>query len=301
MKLLSDFLKHLSSASTTRAYRTDLRKFIQFLDQDPDECRFEAVEATQVQAFLASLEQEELSISTRRRRLSAVRRFYDWLMETGVVQQNPARAPGVSLRSEDTEPSPTRFLSKEALEAVISRAGDLTRSGVRDQALILTIIYGSLRRSEVASLNIDHVRPLGRHWVIDLPSASPGRGGYVKIPRFVAEAVQNTVDQYETDDGPLWRSVSNRNRGGRMTPDAIYKRVRDIGDAAGVEGVDIELLRRSGLRLAFQAGARPSQIQEQARLEDLSSAARYFESEPDEARLQKTAGDFVKLDIEVRN
>jgi len=86
-----------------------------------------------------------------------------------------------------------------------------------------------------------------------------------------------------------------------MSPDAIYKRVRDIGEAAGVESVDIELLRRSGLRLAFQSGARPSQIQSQARLEDLSSAARYFESEPDEARLQETAGDFVKLDVEVRN
>jgi site-specific recombinase XerD len=301
MDRLSDFLSTLSTESTRRAYRTDLSTFIQFLDPDRSDLQIETVDAEQIQDFLQAMKREDLSMSTRRRRLSALRRFYDWLVEAGVVQNNPARGPSVSLRSADSEPSPTRFLSKEELEEVVDRAGEQAGSGVRDQALILTIIYGSLRRSEVASLNIDHVRPLGRHWVIDLPSATTGRGGYVKIPTFVADAVQKTVDLYETDDGPLWRSCSNRNRGGRMTPDAIYKRVRGIGQAAGVEDVDIELLRRSGLRLAFQSGARPSQIQSQARLDKLSSAARYFESKPEEARLQKTAGDFVKLDVEVRN
>lgn len=301
MSHLSDFLNQLTSTSTQRAYRTDLRTFAQFLDQNPADCKFEDVDAAQVQEFLTSMQRKELSLSTRRRRLSAIRRFYDWLVEAGAVPYNPARAPNVTLRGQKTEQSTTRFLSKEELEAIASRAREHPASGIRDQGLILTIVYGSLRRSEVAALNVEHVRPLGRHWVIDLPSEVTGRGGYVKIPMFVADVVQNTIDLYDTDEGPLWRSFSNRNRGGRMTPDAIYKRVRDIGEAAGVKGVDIELLRRSGLRLAFQSGARPSQIQLQARLDDLSSAARYFESEPDEARLQETAGDFVKLDLEVRN
>ena len=301
MSRLSEFVSTLSSRATQRAYRTDLRAFAQFLGQAPSDCRFGSVTAAEVQEFLQSMKREELSLSTRRRRLSAVRRFYDWLIEGGAVEQNPARAPSVQLRREEPEHSTPRFLSKEELEAVVNGAGQVPSSGVRDQAVILTIVYGSLRRSEAASLNVEHVRPLGRHWVIDLPTATTGRGGYVKIPAFVAEAVQTTVDLYETNDGPLWRSFSNRNRGGRMTPDAIYKRIRDIGEAAGLEGVDIELLRRSGLRLAFQSGARPSQIQSQARLEDLRSATRYFESKPDEVRLQETAGDFVKLDVEVRN
>jgi integrase/recombinase XerD len=299
MSLLSDFLKGLSSESTKRAYRTDLRAFAQFLGQTPADSWYETVDASTVQAFLKAMTQEELSMSTRRRRLSAIRRFYDWLLESGAVNQNPARAPNVSLRREPSDGAEVRFLSKEELETIVHQAGEVPNTRERDQALVLTIIYGSLRRGEIASLNIGHLRPLGRHWVLDLPSADTSRGGYVKIPAFVAEAIQKAIDLYDTDEGPLWRSFSNRNRGDRMTPDAIYKRIRTIGEAADLNGVDIELLRRSGLRRAFQSGARPSQIQSQARLEQLSSATRYFETEPDEARLQQTAGDFLKLDVEV--
>ncbi|PSQ95761.1 MAG: integrase [Bacteroidetes bacterium SW_9_63_38] len=298
MSRLSTFIAQLSSDSTQRAYRTDLQKFTEFLGQAPADCRFEAVAPGEIQNFLHSMKQNELSMATRRRRLSAIRRFYDWLTESGFVHTNPARAPEVSLVSEETEGSTPRFLSKEDVEAIVEMAGKSSASGRRDQALILVIVYGSLRRSEVAALNVEDIRPLGRHWVIDLPSTSSGHGGYVKIPVFVAEAVEKVSNRYETDEGPLWRSFSNRNRGQRLTPDAIYKRIRSIGDAAGLESIDIELLRRSGLRLAFQAGAQPSQIQSQARLHAMSSVARYLE-EPGEARLQTTAGDFVKLDVEV--
>jgi len=162
MDRISDFLGTFSSDSTRRAYRTDLQKFVQFLDQDASDLQFSEVQSAQVQEFLDAMQREELSISTRRRRLSAVRRFYDWMIDGGIVQQNPARGPNVTLRRPDEEPSTLRFLSKEDVEAVVNRAGTMPTVGARDQALVLVIVYGSLRRSEVASLNIGHVRPLGR-------------------------------------------------------------------------------------------------------------------------------------------
>lgn len=300
MELLTEFLRGLSSDQTRRAYETDLTRFLTHLGADLSEDALDRVEARDVQRFLQAMKTKELSYATRRRRLSALRRWYDWLRERGIVSHNPARASSVTLdREGESDSSDLRFLSKQELERLVSVAAEPARVGPRDRALVLVIVYGALRRSEVASLEVKHVRPLGRHWVLDLPRGDNRRGGFVKIPAVVAEAVERAVDSYEAREGALWRSFSNRNRGERLSADALYKRVRRLGENADLGTVDIELLRRSGLRLAFQAGARPAQVQDQARLQDPTSAVRYFDSEPGEARLQDAAGDYIDLDIEL--
>jgi site-specific recombinase XerC len=228
--------------------------------------------------------------------LSALRRFFDWLAEQYSISGNPTRGITV-VDTSASEPSRSDFLSRQELETLVSVASEPSETGPRDRALVLTIVYASLRRGETAALNIEDVRPLGRHWVIDLPRTSTARGGYVKIPDLVATAVQNTAASYDADEGPLWRSFSNRNRGARMSPDALYKLVRRLGRKADVGPVDIEMLRQSGLRLASKAGARVTHLQDQARLEHRASAARYADGDESSARLEKSATDFLKLDV----
>lgn len=292
------FLKQLDSQHTRRAYQSDLGQFLEWLRTDSSK-ELVDVQSEELQDYLRSLESEELALSTRRRRLSAVRRFYDWMVENDIIDQNPGRSASITLEGRESS-TDARFLTKQDLESVIRAADSSGRSGTRDEALVRTIVYGALRRSEVAVLNIEHVRPLGRHWVIDLPRDGNVRGGFVKIPDSVVDALQRLIDTYDEDTGPLWRSFSNRNRGERMSPDALYKCVRRIGARADIDGLNIETLRRSGLQLAAKAGARPAQLQSHARLQSPLSTIRYFELEPEEARLQHAAGDYLELDVETR-
>lgn len=297
MRQLEQFLDSIDSDHTRRAYQTDLGRYLNHLEGGQAERAVEDAEAADVQRFLDEMNREGLSESTRRRRFSAVRRFYDWLVEHGEASWNPARASSVSLDHTPNVDASPRFLSKEDLESVVAAAGGPSATGVRDRAIVLLIIYGALRRSELAALDIGDIRPLARHWVIDLPGNSGGRGGFVKIPSVVAEAVQKATDTYDSDQGALWQSFSNRNQGERLSPDALYKRVRHLGRIAGLDGLDIETLRRSGLRLAAQSGARPDQIQTHARLQHPTSTLRYFEAETGGSRLRNTAGDLLDLEI----
>jgi hypothetical protein len=84
-----------------------------------------------------------------------------------------------------------------------------------------------------------------------------------------------------------------------MSPDAIYARIRELGRAADLGDISVEMLRRSGLQLASDAGARPKHIQKHARLESPQSIARYFDADPDGPRLQETAGDFLDLEVQI--
>jgi len=292
MAPISSFLNEINSAQTRRAYRADLRRF--FPDSEVDESDVAGVYPEDVQSFVRSLRDAEESISTQRRRLAALRRFYDWLINEGVVTQNPARHPKVKPLDPESDPSPTSTLSVAEVERMVATAGESPRTGHRDQALILTIVYGALRRGEVVGLEVDDIRPLGRYWILDLDDASEGTD-YVRIPETVVEAIDRMKEAYDITKGALWRSLSNQNRGAPMSPDAIYKVVRRVGEQAGLDAVNIDRLRRTGLQLALDGGATLPQVQAHGRFSDSASAARLAKEQP--GVLNGSALEHIDLDV----
>ncbi len=293
-----DFIQSRTSAETRRAYRYDLERFFEFLERTTDVRTPAEVTRVSVRDYIRALKGESLSVSTKRRRLAAVRQFFDWLREEGAVTFNPV--PGSV--SFDTTPEdsqePARVLDRDALSAVLNAIDRDSLRGQRDYTLVLVVVYGALRRSEVASLDVDDVRPLGRHWVIDLSAGVQPQGGYVPVPDSVAEQVQRLATLYDEGGGPLWRSLSNRNRGDRLTPDALYKIVRRVGEEAGVEKLSIDGLRRSGLRLASANGASLGQLRRHARLQTTASTAKYTDDDSGAGRLSSSVSDRISLDLE---
>lgn len=293
------FLETLASAQTKRAYRTDLERFFRAIDAeipvggDPPD-----IETSDIESFVQGMRNQELSTSTIRRRIAAIRRFFDWRVSKGDLPSNPCRAASLTVKESSASEERT-FLTKENLQTLLQVTERSTKSATRDRALILVILYGALRRSELASLDVDDLRPIGRHWVIDLPRKRQSPGGYVKIPDRVADAIQDVIDIYDEDeeDGPLWRSFSNRNWGDRMSPDALYKRVRTLGQEAELGAIDIQTLRRSALRLASDDGASLEEIRRHARLKSEASAAEYVGDESEVAGLNTAALDPLDFNV----
>lgn len=300
MNVLSRFLDQIDSQHTRRAYRTDITDFLEDRFSEATLEKIKQVTRKDVRAYVKSLRSENLSVSTQRRRLAATRRFFDWLMDEGYMDRNPARACQVDLKrsaNEEQETNQVSVLTKSEVEALIQATEERESSSVRDRGLLLTILYASLRRTEVAAMNVGHVRPLGRHWVIDLPAGDAWTSAYVRIPETVVEAIEQVQTRYNIEEGALWRSLSNRNRGARLTPDAIYKLVRRTGHRAGLQDVTVEALRQTGLRLALDAGATMQQVQRHARLQSTSSIERLTDTDRRTNRLSESVVDVVDLDV----
>jgi len=292
--LVTGFLASVDAPNTRRAYRADVRAFVKHVEN------VRTVAPAEVGDFVESMQRDGRATSTVRRRLSAVRRFYDWMVAQGEIESNPARTYRADL-SERSHTSgaddPVRTLSRAETEQLVRAATEAGESAVRDRALILTVVYGALRRAEVAAMDVEHVRPLGRHWVIDLPSGETWSSAYVKVPSLVVEAIDAVQSAYDIDAGAVWRSLSNRNRGDRMTPDAIYKVVQRTAERADIENVDVDTLRHTGLRLAVEAGASLQQVQAHARLQHAASVEKYASDTASGGRLGESAVDFVNLDV----
>jgi integrase len=89
----------------------------------------------------------------------------------------------------------------------------------------------------------------------------------------------------------VWRSFSNRNRGGQITPQAIYMIVKRTAARAfcseldwatdedeiweRLDGIGAHALRHTGCTIAIGAGAKIDQVQTYARHSDIRTTQRY--------------------------
>ena len=94
---LDEYLSHLriergASPRTAEAYRRDLEDYLAFLDGEGVE-GFGDIDREKVAAFERSLMEQNLAVTTVRRRISAVRGYHRFLVRAGKVVVNVTQCP----------------------------------------------------------------------------------------------------------------------------------------------------------------------------------------------------------------
>jgi len=308
--LIAGFVEQKESLHTQRAYLRDLQAFFGRLEISVDLAA--GVDATDVDAFVKRGESSGLSKATLQRRLSALRQFFDWLSIKGVVESNPARDGRVRtpMPRRSTSASASGALSREEAERLVASVDTTTATGRRDRAILMLILHCALRRSEVVRVRVDDFRLVGRYRVLDIrprdrrSNAVPGDNrpettgfgpsetlsGRAKVPDHVYRHVEAVRMDVGIRSGVLFRSYSNRNRGASLTGDAIYRIVRAAGEAADLEDVTPDRLRKTGLQLALDSGATGDQVRAHGRY----AATAPFAARQEE-RLRDSAADYVQV------
>ena len=153
----AEFLDSLDSANTREAYRRDLENWLQF-------CAVHSVDPMQaVRADLRTWQQQnssEQSPATVARRTAAVRSFYRYTVEEGLLEKNPAqhlRAPRV-----DNDSSTNPLSSAEALRLL-----DAARAHSHTATTLLGLLLGcALRVSEALSVTAEDIEQQEAHRVL---------------------------------------------------------------------------------------------------------------------------------------
>lgn len=293
VNLLPAFLHRFDRPQTRRAYRSDLVQFFGTDHVPADLAR--AVTFLHVNEHIAQLETRGAKATTIKRRLAAVRGFFDWLEALDLVQKNPAhkqlvrRVRGVSRRDQNII-----FLTADQAQSLVHATDLAGEASQRNRALILTLLHCVLRRSEAAAMDVEHIRPVGKHWVLELPNTKGGSDQYVKVPEHVVEEIEATKEAYGFASGPVWRSLSrNASNGNRLSPSAIYEIVRKTAANAALP-VDIgaHTLRHTGCTLAIEAGASLQQVKDHARHKNVETTMVYIHQRD---RLRDSAADYIEL------
>lgn len=140
------------SPRTVEAYRDDLRSFCTFLGRTPEEYKPEDFDETDVKEWMLDLlENQHQSPRSVKRKLSALRSFYKFLLRQGKVQRDiTARV----IPPKADKPLPV-FFREEEMNAALSGNGQAPMADGQSQRddLIISLLYQTgMRQAELLAL-----------------------------------------------------------------------------------------------------------------------------------------------------
>jgi site-specific recombinase XerD len=159
------FIQHLEtqgkSPNTLKNYRIDLVAFNKFLLQKSKNVSLNGFNEQHAHEFGVFLDQIYPSSNSRRRRLQAVRIFFDYLVEQGGFTHNPLKKIEISPKFLDT-PHPIGFEDfyrvTQAILSEIEQSNELDRLLHFRNLIIFYLIYGSgLKVSDFEQLQMSHI------------------------------------------------------------------------------------------------------------------------------------------------
>src|ERR1700744_3664985 len=245
-----EWLANITNGKTRRAYKNDVREFIAYAGlHDYGELR--SIIRAHIIDWRRDMERRALEPATIRRKLSALSSLFDYLCERNAVTGNPV--DGVKRPMANGNEGSTPALGDGQARKLLDAPPAHTLKGVRDRAILATLLYHGIRREALCGLRVRdlHSRQGVLHFRIN------GKRDKIRfIP--VNAAAQRTIEEYldraghRTDaDGALFRPVKN-NRTGRLDrhldPASIYRNIvckygLETGISGDVSGLCVHSLR----------------------------------------------------------
>lgn len=265
-----EWLANITNPKTRRAYKEDVNDFSDFAGlRRPVELR--GVTRAHVIAWRKDIELRQLSPATIRRKLSALSSMFDYLCEHNAVAGNPV--DGVKRPLANGNEGSTPALGDAQARTLLEAPPADTLKGMRDRAILATLLYHGLRREELCRLLVKDVQ--SREGVVHF--RIQGKRDKIRyVP--VHPAAQRLIEEYlvrakhEKDlEGPLFRPVKNNRTEEKLNrpldPASVYRNiVRHYGLLAGVSvavnGLCVHSLRATAATNALSHQADIAKVQE---------------------------------------
>ncbi len=269
-----EWLANITNDKTRRAYRSDVEEFILFTGvREPAGLR--SVARAHVIAWRKYLEAGKLADASIRRKLSALSSLFEYLCERNAVAGNPV--DGVKRPMANGNEGSTPALGDAQARRLLEAPPPDTLKGVRDRAILATLLYHGIRREELCSLRLRdmqsregvmHFRVKGKRDKIRYVPAHP------TAQRLIAEYLEMMKHGGAAEgvdlDGPLFRPVKNNRTGTlekHLEPGSVYRNiVQKYGRATGINaeviGLCVHSLRATAATNALTHEADIAKVQE---------------------------------------
>jgi integrase/recombinase XerD len=261
---LDGYLRHLAverglSKNTLSAYKADLAKYRDFLDQSG----VTELEITRAQLgdFLMWLNGQNLKAASSARILAAVRGYQKYLLLENLRTDDPSQ----QVKSPKLPKRLPKALTQAQVMSLLSASGpepdDETADPLRlRNRAILELMYSSgCRVSEVAQLDLDEMVQGG--WV-----RIRGKGSKERLVP-VGSFAQRAIDAYLVRSRPLLAAKAGgpalflNQRGSRLSRQSIWEIIQGAGKACGLS-VSPHSLRHSFATHLIEGGADVRVVQE---------------------------------------
>ena len=209
------------------AYRTDLVQFASWLHRQPAESLVMA-NADQIGEYLRE-RNEDAKPSSANRRLSSVKRFYQWLLREQQISEDPC----LRLKSARQGLRIPKTMSEDVVEALLA-APDESPLGLRDRTMLELMYASGLRVSELVLLKTTEISL--KEGVLRVT----GKGGKTRLIPF-GEHAGSWLERYLAESrsailqGQVTDALFVTQRGGPMTRQMFWVLIKKHALKAGIE------------------------------------------------------------------
>jgi integrase/recombinase XerC len=245
---LAEKERRSGSKRTVQSYSRMLQEFFGQLGKTPDQVNSQDVFAYAHGVGRSGREPSSVTVGARAACISS---FYRFLIRMGAVASNPCDA----LERPKHQPAPPRGLSAEQVQHLLGVIPD-TSPGLRDRAIILTLILTGRRRSEVLSLTVGDIR-IENGTAYYSYRGKGGKRGRRELPGPAFDATVCALAAFGLrleDMDPaasLWPAVGG---GSGITDGTAYLRFRAYLERAHLPLSGLHVLRHTAAKLRRDAG-----------------------------------------------
>lgn len=279
IKLFLEFLQNDKKLSdnTLQSYRRDILQFEKFLDAN--DINFSKATEENIEDYLKELQKEGKKTSTASRSLATIRSFYQYLLRTKKVKEDPT----VSIKSPKIEKRVPSVLTSEEVELLLDQPKDVDLKGTRDKAMLEFAYATGMKVTEIIDLNIDDVN-FDENTVL----CSNGKKARI-IP--LGTLAEKALKEYVEDARPIMvKDETNKAlfvnvNGDRLTRQGFWKIVKYYKEQAHIEkDITPHVLRHSFATHLLQNGADLKSIQAMLGHSDISSTQIYAQFQTPELK-----------------
>lgn len=196
-KAIKQFFIYLQGNGIRQPQRKDIVAYREYLKEDR--------KPTTVQSYLA-----------------AVKLFFKWTEQESFYPNIADRVKGAKIDTEHKKD----YLTTKQVNKLLGTIDRSTLKGKRDYAMLSVMVTTGLRTISIVNANIEDMRTAGDATALFYRGKGhEEKATYVKLAEPVEDAIRDYLTARGTTDGtePLFSSVANRNKGGRMTTRSISR------------------------------------------------------------------------------
>ena len=285
--VLADFLSYLKkergfSVHTMKAYEYDLNRFISFVGhKDQTNIRnFEDIDRDLIRQYLGFEFDHGFSSKTVARRLAALKSFFNYLMRSERISDNPA----IYVKSPKISQSLPNFIDHKVIDKLMESPDVSTEIGVRDRAILELFYSTGIRLNELIMLDIGAVDSINQMIKVH------GKGGKERLIPFGNKA-KLWIEKYLKNRAVSFNSAWEKTplfvnaKGGRILRLEVQRSTRKyIEKFANGKSLGPHILRHSFATHLMDKGADIRAVKDLLGHDSLSSTQVYTHVQPEKMK-----------------
>ena len=272
IKLFLEFLQNDKKLSdnTLQSYKRDINQFEKYVEEN--QINYIKVDEKIVKEYLEFLQNIGKKSSKVSRNLASIRSFYQYLVRTKIVLQDPTN----NIQAPKIEKRVPSILTAKEVELLLDQPQDVDLKGIRDKAMLEFAYATGMRVTEIISLNIEDV-----NFEESYVSCKTGvKQRNIPLGTMSLKALKEYVNEarpYLIKDENVKSLFVNIN-GKRLTRQGFWKIVKYYKEQAHItKEITPHVLRHSFATHLLQNGADLKAIQTMLGHSDISSTQVYMQ------------------------